>query len=191
MVADPVKRQTPEIVTPGYPGEMGQRSYRTIPFTRGQRPPIEDDRRPLSLATQLQARDRCWRCNGQGEIEGEFMGCQVCGRRYSREQVETEGGRFFRNVLLPCGHGIRKNEIVYQHPPCPACYHSPWPGYLSRWPTVEELLPVILEMLPQMAPALVAAIEQYYADLSAKSTAVRAASSSGSTGSTNQGPQSF
>lgn len=186
MVAQ--QKLTPEIGQMGQTDQMGQRARRTIPMIH--------ERRPLSTATQLMTRDACWRCEGRGTLDGEFMACQVCGRRYSREQVEQEANRFFRNVLLPCGHGIRKNEIDYRAPDCPACYGSPvGPGYLPRWPTVEDLLPVIVELLPQLLPdvlpALIELIEQYYADLSAKSTAVRATQAAQVTQIEQRAPQRF
>lgn len=118
--------------------EFGRPTPRTVPLLQ--------ERPPLSEATAIVMRDACWRCHGRGELPGPFTTCEVCGREWTFQQIEEQGRKVMRGIMLPCFHVTRGRNINYLLPRCPTCGGA---GFLERTVTLGELLDFIESLYPE------------------------------------------
>lgn len=155
MAANPRHTPTPEELP-----VIGQRARPTIPFVANHDPVAE--------STEIMVRDPCWRCLGRGHLDGEQTQCIVCSAIWSRENVEAHGQQWIKSTLLPCRHATAHRKPDYVATPCPTCNGSQvGNGYLPRWIRLGELLPWMKDWF-----------EQWYADLSAETTAIQTSQTS-------------
>lgn len=146
MAAEPKPRVTPNVLP-----QIGQRARPTIPFST--------QRRALSEQSRITITDNCWRCGGTGFVDRPYVECGDCHHIFTQEQVSAHLGHRWGAKRLPCGHAI-PNGMIYVNSTCPTCGGD---RELRQDVTFGELLIWMKDWF-----------EQWYADLSAKTTAVHA-----------------
>ena len=149
-------------VTPQELPRIGERSKRTIPFST--------QRRALSERSRITITDDCWRCGGTGYVDRPYVECEECHRIWTQEQVATHLGHGWRSKRLPCGHAI-PGGIIYVNARCQTCGGA---RELEQTVTFGELLVWMKDWF-----------ERWYAELSAKTTAVHATTPPASKSSSN------
>lgn len=109
---------------------------------------------PLSDDTEMQVRNLCWRCHGEGSIDDiGYVRCDACGKASALDRVENHGHGHHEIWVLPCGHEQQSSALAVRYQPCPTCGGD---KYLYRWTTFRAWLDWIDEQYATISQAITA-----------------------------------